>query len=175
MTIRYVIALLACVSSPVLAASPCATADPMRGAPAARFQDNGDGTVTDRQSRLMWLRCSEGQQWTATGCSGTAKALDWGAAQSLAAEINERGTFFFNDWRLPQLRELATLVERECDAPRVDAAVFPGTPGEFYWTASPRAGEASKASVYALSFGPEGVKSMPRGEGNYVRLVRGAR
>jgi hypothetical protein len=123
----------------------------------------------------MWTRCSAGQQWSAAGCAGDASTVDWGAAQNLASEVNKRGTYFFSDWRLPQLRELATIVERDCGEPRVNLAVFPGTPGEFYWTASPRAGEPSRARIYALSFGPEGVEAMLRAEANHVRLVRDAR
>jgi hypothetical protein len=143
--------------------------------PSMRFTDNGDGTVTDRQSKLMWMRCSAGQEWTANDCRGAASSLDWTGAQAAAGEVNRAGQYFFNDWRVPQLRELATLVERECGAPRVNLAVFPGTPGEFYWTASPRAGVASRGSIYALSFGAEGVQAMPRAEQNHVRLVRDAR
>jgi hypothetical protein len=173
MRLALAIALLA-IALPAAAEHRCAGA----GAPSIpnpRFADNGDGTVTDLDSRLMWTRCSAGQQWSANRCVGAPSSLDWTAAQNLATEVNKRGTYFFSDWRLPQLRELATLVDRECRDPRVDLAVFPGTPAEFYWTASPRAGEASRASVYALSFGAAGVQAMPRGEANHVRLVRDAR
>lgn len=169
------------VAASILALALPAFADPQCAseragtAPAPRFTDNGDGTVTDRQSRLMWMRCSAGQQWRAGACVGDASSLDWSAAQAVASEVNRAGQFFFSDWRVPQLRELATIVERDCGEPRVNLTVFPGTPAEFYWSASPRAGEASRANVYALSFGLEGVQAMPRAEQNHVRLVRDAR
>ncbi len=38
--------------------------------PSARFQDNGDGTVTDVESKLMWMRCASGQQWLGKRCVG---------------------------------------------------------------------------------------------------------
>jgi hypothetical protein len=175
MSMKVVLAVsVFAVALPVAAEQHCASDRPASTL-AARFVDNGDGTITDRESRLMWTRCSAGQQWSAAGCAGEASSVDWGAAQSLANEVNKRGTYFFSDWRLPQLRELATIVERDCGDPRVNLAVFPGTPGEFYWTASPRAGEPSRARIYALSFGPEGVEAMQRAEANHVRFVRDAR
>ncbi len=41
-------------------------------APASRFSDNGDGTVTDQAHGLQWKRCAEGQSWSGTPCTGTA-------------------------------------------------------------------------------------------------------
>jgi hypothetical protein len=166
---------LAVFALPTVAAERCETAVRESPATAARFQDNGDGTVTDRVSRLMWTRCSAGQEWTAGNCAGAARSVDWAGAAAVARDVNRQGALFFSDWRVPQLRELATLVAPACAAPRVDLTVFPGTPAEFYWSASTRPGEATPARVYALSFGGEGVLAMPRSEQNHVRLVRDAR
>jgi hypothetical protein len=46
-------------------------------APASRFTDNGDGTVTDTATGLQWKRCSEGQSWDGATCSGTATNYYW--------------------------------------------------------------------------------------------------
>jgi hypothetical protein len=107
-------------------------------------------------------------------CSGQPSAHDWQAAQSFADGVNQRGTFFFKDWRVPKLRELATIVERECKDPRVNLTVFPNTPTGFFWTASVRQGEGFASSAYALSFGDAGVGQLPKAMENYVRLVRNA-
>ena len=145
-----------------------------RSSPSARFLDNADGTVTDKESKLMWLRCSAGQAWKSeTGrCSGEVGQLSWAAAQSFAGEVNLRGSFFFNDWRLPQLRELATITERGCANPRVNLAVFPGTEASRYWTATSRPGTRDEDFAYALSFGAEGVAYLSKDEAHSVRLVR---
>jgi hypothetical protein len=166
---------LAVCALPAFAGQRCETAVRESAPAASRFQDNGDGTVTDRVSRLMWTRCSAGQDWTAGTCAGAATSVDWAGAAAVARDVNRQGTLFFSDWRVPQLRELATLVAADCASPRVDLALFPGTPAEFYWSASARPGEAAPARVYALSFGGEGVLAMPRSEQNHVRLVRDAR
>jgi Protein of unknown function (DUF1566) len=149
---------------------------PGLSAPASRFLDNADGTVTDMESKLMWLHCSAGQSWApeSARCTGPADRLSWAAAQALASEVNRSGHFFFSDWRLPQLRELATITERTCHDPRVNLAVFPGTEPGDYWSASARPGTRDELFAYALSFGATGIAYRPKDEAHRVRLVRTA-
>ncbi len=45
---------------------------------AVRFTDNGDGTVTDHGTGLVWQKCSKGQN--ALDCSGTATTENWSTA-----------------------------------------------------------------------------------------------
>lgn len=139
---------------------------------ATRFQDNGDGTVTDLESKLMWMRCSAGQQWRGAGCVGTASVHGWADARQLAEQVNRDGAAFFNDWRVPALRELATISERRCPSPRIDAAVFPQTPAAAFWSSTPRPGEPDGRRVLALSFGSEGVVLARQDERLHLRLVR---
>jgi hypothetical protein len=162
------------------------TAHPL-SSPSARFEDHGDGTVTDRVAGLTWMRCSAGQAWLASRaeaagaagvhgtCSGTPQPLDWAAAQSLAQRVNRSGDYFFNDWRIPQLRELATLAERQCVNPRINLVIFPNTPADRFWTVTPRPGEGSASEVYALDFGPAGIDLQPKAAVHLLRLVRHAR
>ena len=140
--------------------------------PSARFQDNGDGTVTDKESRLMWMRCASGQQWRGQRCVGTAQAYAWADAQRHADQVSRDAAAFFNDWRLPALRELATITDRGCASPRTNLAVFPDTPAAPFWSSTPRPGERSGERVLALSFGAEGVMLARKDERLHVRLVR---
>ena len=62
-----------------------------------RFQDNGDGTVTDVDSKLMWMRCSSGQSWANDQCTGQATAYNWswlsaqaGDTQNISKDKNKR-------------------------------------------------------------------------------------
>ena len=142
--------------------------------PTAGFNDNGDGTVSDKASRLMWLRCSAGQRWSGARCTGVAARLDWRAAQAEVQAVNDRGEFFFNDWRLPQVHELAMITERQCQNPRINLAVFPDTPAAFYWTATPRRGQNADDATFVLSFGSEGIRHDSRAEQFHVRMVRRA-
>ena len=105
---------------------------------------------------------------------GEADRLSWAAAQSVASDVNRRGSFFFNDWRVPQLRELATITERNCANPRVNLVVFPGTEAGDYWSATSRPGTRDETFAYALSFGAAGIAYRPKDEAQRVRLVRTA-
>ena len=70
-----------------------------------RYIDHGDGTVSDMQTGLMWLKCSEGQ--TEPDCSlGAANTHDWKSALETADTATHAN---YNDWRLPNTKELASL------------------------------------------------------------------
>lgn len=140
--------------------------------PSARFQDNGDGTTTDLESQLMWMRCSSGQQWLGKRCVGAADTHGWMEAQRYAGNVNRDGAAFFNDWRVPSLRELATITDRGCENPRTNLSVFPGTPAAPFWSSTPRPGEDAGERVLALSFGVDGVMIARKDERFHVRLVR---
>jgi len=142
--------------------------------PTERFEDNGDGTVTDKQSKLMWMRCAVGQIWVKGTCDGAAVALTWAAALDAAQSINRRGSFFFNDWRVPQVPELAGIAERQCKNPRINLTVFPATPPVAFWTATSRPSNSVEASAFVLGFGTDGVKYASKLETHDVRLVRTA-
>jgi Protein of unknown function (DUF1566) len=140
--------------------------------PLSRFEVHPDGTVTDKESRLMWMRCSAGQTASGPTCSGAAVSVDLASARSLAAAVNQGGQFFYSDWRVPQLKELATIAERQCENPRVNLTVFPNTPAGRYWTASSRSPAESRSHAFALGFDAEGVVYRAVGEAMHVRLVR---
>lgn len=140
--------------------------------PAARFHDNGDGTVTDVESKLMWMRCAGGQQWRGQRCVGAADAYGWADAQQHADQVSRDGAAFFNDWRVPALRELATITDRGCANPRTNLAVFPDTPAAPFWSSTARPGEIAGQRVLALSFGTEGVMLARKDERFHLRLVR---
>lgn len=169
---RCACAGLLLASAAALAQQRCDPDLAQRSVPTERFEDHGDGTVSDRTTKLMWTKCVLGQTWTAGACTGDAAAPDWESAQRAAVAVNRDGRLFFNDWRLPMLRELATLTERSCDNPRTNLAVFPATPAAFHWTASSRTGAEDGSRAYALSFGPDGVRLIDKNERAHVRLVR---
>jgi hypothetical protein len=165
---------LAVVACPALADQSCDTSAYPLSSPSSRFEDHGDGTVTDKQSNLMWMRCSVGQTWTAGSCTGTPSALAWSDAVQSAAALNTKGKFFYKDWRLPKLPELASIVERQCKQPRINIQIFPGTPAALYWSATSRQSPIEEPLAFTLSFGPEGVSYTAKAEQHDVRFVRTA-
>lgn len=136
------------------------------------FADHGDGTLTDRRTGLTWSRCSAGQSWQSGSCVDKASEFDWTAAESYVREVNERGDLFYADWRLPNLRELATISEVNCQDPRINLEAFPGTAQGFYWTASRKLIEGPELAAFAMSFGAEGMRVSRSVETHHVRLVR---
>jgi hypothetical protein len=151
----------------------CAPLTPASSAQAGkRFTDHGDGTVTDEVSQLMWSRCAAGQSWRAGNCAGAATRLSWADAQAWAQDLNRSGRAFFNDWRLPSVRELATVTEVRCRNPRIDLAQFPGTPAAGFWSGNARPGSEDKA--YLMDFSAAGVSFDAKSAAHHVRLVRTA-
>jgi hypothetical protein len=166
--------LLGAAISPGVAAAQQLCAQGASTLPSTRFHDNGDGTVTDLESKLMWMRCANGQRWEGKRCGGRASAHSWPEATQLADQINGNGTAFFSDWRVPALRDLATITDRACKNPRTNLAVFPGTTAAPFWTSTLRPGGKSEDRAFALSFGAEGVLLARKEERFKVRFVRTA-
>jgi hypothetical protein len=168
------VAALLLVGGAASAQQACDPDTVARTMPSDRFDDQGDGTVIDRATKLMWMKCVLGQAPDAGGCAGSADTPTWDDAQAQALALNRGGRLFFSDWRLPQVRELATITERACANPRINASVFPATPAAPHWTATSRPGASSTTAVYALSFGAEGVQLLDKNDRAHVRLVRSA-
>lgn len=62
------------------------------------FTDNSDGTITDNASGLMWMR------------DDSQLAMDWEAALTYAQTKNSENYLGHNDWRLPNVKELQSIV-----------------------------------------------------------------
>lgn len=171
MKARHYLFFLLLGSMPLQAAQTCDTHVYPMSIHAEQYKDNGDGTLTDNQSKLTWMRCSLGQAWSGTGCSGTASTYTWQSAQDEAGKLNLLGGYGGHaDWRVPHIPELAMIVERQCSSPRTNLKLFPATPANYFWTATT---PADPGNAYVLSFGDEGAKYKGRGEKLNVRLVRG--
>lgn len=139
--------------------------------PASRFQAKGD-VVTDTQTRLMWMRCAVGQRWAGASCTGEPATMSWTDARSAVDDVNLDSYGGYDDWRLPKLPELASIVERQCFNPRVNEAVFPGAPSVVFWSSMEKPG--TRTVAYALDFGGGAVSPQSKDLQGAVRLVRGA-
>ena len=140
--------------------------------PTSRFTADNEGNTVDGVTLLMWMRCPIGQTWTQTSCQGEALRLNWAASLAQVQRINASGDHFYNDWRVPSLRELATVAERQCTQPRINLTVFPGTPSTPFWTGTASLQDAGQA--YAVDFGVGGVAQKAQADRLHVRLVRTA-
>lgn len=156
-------------SSNLLWAQGC-NSSTQRSASDSRYQDNGDGTVSDLQVKEMWQRCSIGQ--SGKNCAaGSAAVFSWDQAQLQAEVLNKAGGFAgYTDWRVPTLNELSHLVERFCWSPSINTSLFPNTPSVSYWSSSIYTGYAGNAWYMNFSNGKSTYNH--RKVQSSVRLVR---
>ena len=134
--------------------------------PASRFLKHGNGTVTDTVSGLMWAQCAEGLSGSA--CTvGEAANFTWEEALIRARDSVLAG---YTDWRLPNLKELFSMVEERCVDPAINLAVFPNTPASYFWSASPSADSSHFAWIVGFMNG--GADYGSRYSYSQVRLVR---
>jgi len=140
--------------------------------PDSQFLDNGDGTITDTKTGLMWKQCSEGQ--SGNDCSsGSAEIFEWQLALQQAQVVNNSGGFAgFTDWRVPNIKELSSLVERQCADPAINLMRFPNTPTAMYISASAVTGKMYGA--WFVYFREGGATRLDKGFDSRLRLVRSA-
>lgn len=137
--------------------------------PDSNFTDNTDGTITDTTTGLMWAKCSIGQAYDATNdiCTGEATAMTWQDALQATYGV----TLFGNsDWRLPNIKELATLTEKSCVRPAINETLFPLTQSDDYWTSTPSVRELDSAWVVAFFNSSNSLKE--KTSEVFVRAVR---
>ena len=155
---------------PWLAGLLCALALPAWAA----FTDNGDGTITDTSTGLVWDKCSRGQVWDNTTppgtCTGTASTHDWAAALAQATAANAASHRGQADWRLPNRTELESLVQIDAASPAIDGTYFPGTPSSWYWTSTTYA--PNPAYAWFVRFSNGYTYANDKAGTYHVRLVR---
>ena len=147
-------------------AQTCPAGSP-RVALDGRYVNNGDGTVTDNETGLMWSRCSQGQsgEYCATG---TVSYTTWTSALTAANASTLAG---HDDWRLPNIMELQSLVETGCYNPSINTTMFPVTASTYYWSSTTYAPNASNA--WGVYFNVGSLLAYSKSNGYAVRLVRG--
>ena len=136
--------------------------------PDQRFGDNGDGTVIDRLTGLIWLKnanCFGVATWNQAlvDCTGLA-----------SGSCNLTDDSSPGDWRLPNSDELLSLIDRSQISPALPAGTpFTGVQSSEYWS--------STTSAYSTDFAwyvffEDGFSDFdPKTTESYVWPVRGGR
>lgn len=141
--------------------------------PDSRYTVNNDGTVTDNDTDLMWMQCSEGQIWESNGgagnCTGTATTHTWDTALAVA---NGKTFAGHSDWRLPDIKELASLVAEDRYDPAINSTIFPATPSSGFWSGSSSAFNSDASWIVEFDYVSDIFSN--RGSIYHVRLVRSA-
>ncbi|MGR0481860.1 MAG: Lcl domain-containing protein [Candidatus Electronema sp. V4] len=152
------------------------------GKTIGQYIDNGDGTIIDTKTGLMWKRCAEGL--FGVNCEkGETEIYTWDEAVKRFKNVAYAG---YSDWRLPTVAELKTLVQcsngvQDNDSgrckdgskrPTINQQAFPNTEAIFFWSGSPLTDGSDGAWYVSFSYGYSDI--FDRGSGSVVRLVRGA-
>ncbi|TVQ96995.1 MAG: DUF1566 domain-containing protein, partial [Desulfovibrionales bacterium] len=136
------------------------------------FSDNGDGTVTDTKTGLMWQKCSSGQFYdgNANVCTGSHATMSWEEALSHAQTLSLAG---FTDWRLPNRDELQTLVDDTRNNPAIDQIFAQNTVSHWYWSST----SSVHNGIYAwlLNFQSGHIAYVAKNNRSHVRVVRSGR
>jgi len=173
---KKIIVMVACMliwGGQALAVQTCLTTI-TASTPTADFIDYGNGTVRHTKTGLMWKQCSEGL--SGAGCAiGAATPYTWQGALQAAQTLDAGGGFAgFTDWRVPNIKELHSIVEVQCGLPAINATIFPATVSNSYWQASPYAGFAPNAWSVHFGDGSDNNSYLSiKSNTYYVRLVRG--
>jgi hypothetical protein len=166
------------------------------------FRDNGDGTVSDLDTGLMWEKkvgsvsddsffcprdpecgnvhnVNDRYRWSLRQ-DGHGDAPDGPAFTDFLATLNRdlskngdeiTGCFAKHcDWRLPNIDELKTIVDRRTQYPSIDA-IFGPTRSDAYWSATTQTDD--KRFAWAVVFRDGDALSFNKAGHLFVRAVRG--
>lgn len=124
--------------------------------PEPRFIDNEDGTITDNCTGLMWKQMHLG-------------SMTW---QDALNSCNSSEFADYEDWRLPNVKELQSLIDYGQDGPALPSGhPFINVQSDLYWTSTSVYDNPTEAWYQGMSSGD--VTNGPKSHYGYVWPVRG--
>ena len=170
---RLITVLFRLLCSAEVTAQECLT-NAVETTPDEVFSLVTDDTILHIPTGLIWQRCAVGQTWngeteTCTGetCSGEAEQLTWQQALVYARDYDAE---LLEGWRVPNVKELASLTEKNCVRPSVNTAFFPATPQDSFWSSTPSLNDPERVWTVAFFNASYSIKEKQRAV--YLRLVR---
>ena len=133
--------------------------------------DNGNGTITDSTSGLIWQKCTAGQGTITGDCStGGAVQYSWSNAISYCEALNLGNRL---DWRLPNINEITTIIDfTKSSGPLINSNIFPNTISNAYYSSTTVSYNTNNAWVLAFWYGGIGWVGN-KTTSVYIRCVTG--
>jgi len=173
---------------------PGSDGDLQKGA-ARSYTDNGDGTITDNSTGLMWEKKTQDgsihtfwNTYSWSGASfGTTNIMDGSITSTFLAQLNGGGFAGHTDWRIPNRFELESLLNLQRLNPAVDSAFDTNcvasctvttcsctqtAAGAAYWS-STTLGSGPFIAAWAVDFSYGSLVFQPKVDSLAVRAVRG--
>lgn len=146
--------------------------------PHPRFTANADTTVTDNLTGLVWapngnLMPIRDPNWDKQGPAANG-AVTWQHALDYVAKLNAENYLGHNDWRLPNFKELESLVNnaQPNTAAWLNNQGFTNAQaGDFFWSSTSFASDAVKAWCVDMTYG--NTHYFNKANNHYVWPVRG--
>src|SRR5690606_3487424 len=86
------------------------------------------GVLVDSKTGLMWMRCALGYQWQDGNCvKDESKTAEFNWPDALNTAATNKTFAGYSDWRLPNRKELGSIVEGTCFDPAINLTLFPAT------------------------------------------------
>lgn len=127
--------------------------------------------VSDNATGLMWQYCAVGHTWNGSSCSpGATPTYTW--LEALTSAVSNGASYAGKTgWRVPNVKELSSIVERTCASPALNKYLFPGTPGGMFWTSTVFSG-GTTTNAWSVNFATGAVVVNLQTTPGAVRLVR---
>ncbi len=142
----------------------------------APYTDNGNGTVTDSTTGLIWQKCTKGLGTEVVGnCfSGIVDFNSWSSAYIYCKGLILGSR---NDWRLPNINELESIIDYSKPSnPTIDTTAFPNTKSS-YWSSTRYAQNTNYVYYVDFTIGQvsfiNGLLFTNQQNYHYVRCVTG--
>lgn len=133
--------------------------------PSNMFTLIEDGTVVRHETTgLEWRRCAEGMSWNGSSCEWNHNPKTWKEALQQADTLS--------GWRLPNIKELHSIVEQCRTNPAINQNVFPSQVDYSfnYWSATPALNSVDRAMQ--IDFNDGSINIRYQYNSYYIRLVR---
>ena len=127
--------------------------------PNPRFTDEGDQTVADNLTGLIWAKDGNVMMTRDPGFDTDSTpgdgAVNWQHALDYIKKLNQENYLGHNDWRLPNLKELESLVSagQSDNANRLNSQGYYNVQGNYYWSSSTYANYTSFAWLVTMCDG----------------------